>query len=155
MSSSCKVSMWSLVKAMGTRIMFFRPRCTRPTGAPPQKEKSGKKKSEPYWYKFSGIQLISLHHNNYESKWNSFCGQSLLKEHKVNVTTFNSIISGRGKPWQWSHLALPYQPVRIAVAQLLHHQLHRGSHLSRVRVTSIDLLWNVQLWNSTPNVFCY
>lgn len=49
MSSSCKVSMWSLVKAMGTRIMFFRPRCTRPSGAPRTSEI---KKSEPCcgWY---------------------------------------------------------------------------------------------------------
>ena len=54
--------------------------------------------------------------------------------------TFDGLLGAGLEPGQWADLGLPDEAVRVAEAELLHHQVHRGPDLGRVRVAAVHHL---------------
>ena len=117
MSNSCRVSMWSLTKAMGTSIRFFCPVIGQTVVTWPDTE---------LW-----LVVTSLAQN-----LDGVLGARLQPRQRTNLALphWEKYLENN-KKYYYSHQCPLTQSVGIGPAQLLHDQLHRGADLGRVGVT--------------------
>ena len=77
------------------------------------------------------------------TKANSFCNILWGRSESASTDyalTFDGLLRAGLEPGQGADLGLPDEAVRVAEAELLHHQVHGGADLRRVRVAAVHHL---------------